>query len=210
MFWTSDRESYSLNTKKTTFRPFVLSKTPPTISKSNYCDWYQQGTNISHDESNYSDWFLLWTQGVYKNSLMTVISVKASYEWRKQIGPTKKSVQRVTSKTGICFERAIVNHTPSVPKKRLLGLLFCPKPSQLLANQTTVIGTNEVQIFRMTNQTTLIGFFWWTKGVGSWPPNLSRFWAVNKLTRLLKKRNILWRLCNSRQWPPTNKIGFVF
>ena len=31
----------------------------------------------------------------------------------------------VTGDTGICFIREIVNHTSSVPKKRLLGLFFC-------------------------------------------------------------------------------------
>ena len=74
----------------------------------------------------------------------------------KKLLQQKKSVQRVTCNRGICFERAIVNHTPSSQKKRLLCLLFCPNPPQLLANQNTMIGTTEVQTFRMTNQTILI------------------------------------------------------
>ena len=46
--------------------------------------------------------------------------------------------------------------------------------------------------------------------LGSCRPNLSRFWAVNNLTELLKKSKNLLRFCSPRQWPPTNKILTFF
>ena len=61
----------------------------------------------------------------------------------------------------------VKNVLPLSPKKRPLRLFFVQPPPlpRLLANQTTMIGTTEVQIFRMTNQTRMIGFFLWTEGV---------------------------------------------
>ena len=43
--------------------------------------------------------------------------------------------------------------------------------------------------------------------LGSCRPNLSRFWAVNNLTELLKKSKNLLLFCSPRQWPFTNQIS---
>ena len=49
----------------------------------------------------------------------------------------------------------LIYYTPSVPKKPTFRLFFCPKRTQLLANQTTIIGTTEIQLSLLT-QTPII------------------------------------------------------